>query len=89
MPYIFAIAQNYPNPFNASTSISFSLPEPGDVILTVYDLLGREVETLLDDYHPAGTHQITFDASDFASGIYFYRLQAGETVESRRMVLLK
>ena len=89
LPHEFTLSQNYPNPFNASTQITFSLPEPQEVALTVYNLLGRKVETLLDDYQPAGVHHITFDASDLASGIYFYRIQAGETVESKRMVLLK
>ncbi|MHC4479222.1 MAG: T9SS type A sorting domain-containing protein [Planctomycetota bacterium] len=89
MPYIFSLSQNYPNPFNASTSISFSLPQPGDVRLVVYDLLGREVETLLDDYRPAGVHNIAFDASALASGIYFYRVQVGDMIETKRMLLLK
>jgi hypothetical protein len=88
-PESFSLSQNYPNPFNAVTSIAFSLPEPREVTLTVYNLLGREVETLLDDYRSAGIHHISFDASDLASGVYFYRLQTGESVESKRMVLLK
>jgi len=88
-PEQFSLSQNYPNPFNASTSISFALPQPGDVRLVVYDLLGRQVETLLDGYRPAGTHRITFDASDYSSGVYFYRVQAGERVETKRMLLLK
>ncbi len=89
LPNGYSLAQNYPNPFNASTSISFSLLEPQDVKLTVYDLLGREVSTLVDEYRQTGIHHISFDASDLASGIYFYRIQTGESVETRRMVLLK
>ncbi len=89
LPQSPVLLGSYPNPFNATAIISFSLPEPQQVTLKVYNLLGREVETLLDDYRPAGVQHITFDASGLASGIYFYRLQAGESVESRRMVLLK
>jgi len=89
VPEHFSLSQNYPNPFNASTSISFALPEPGDVRLVVYDLLGRQIETLLDGYRPAGTHRVTFDASDYSSGLYFYRVQAGDMIETKRMVLLK
>jgi hypothetical protein len=89
LPVAFGLSQNYPNPFNSSTIITFSLSEPQPVRLTIYNLLGRKVQTLLDEYYRAGSHQITFDASDLASGIYFYRLQAGESVESRPMLLLK
>ena len=89
IPSTFSIPQNYPNPFNATTHIFFSLPEPQPASLTIYDLLGRKIITLADDYLRAGGHNIAFDASDLASGIYFYRLQAGETIETKRMVLLK
>jgi len=88
-PSQIALSQNYPNPFNAQTTIRFVLPEPQDVNLTVYDLLGRQVETLSNDYKQTGVHTITFDASKFSSGVYFYRLQAGDLVETKRMVLLK
>ncbi len=80
---------NYPNPFNATTSFTFSSLEPQHVTLAVYDLLGGEVKTLLDEHISAGMHHITFDASDLASGIYFYSLQAGDRTETKRMVLLK
>jgi hypothetical protein len=89
VPDQFTLSQNYPNPFNARTTISFSLSEPQQITLTVYDLLGREVKKIVDEYRQSGVHTVTFDASDLASGIHFYRLQAGESVESRRMVLLK
>ncbi len=88
-PSVFEVFPAYPNPFNSSTTIAFSMPQAQFVRLTIYDLLGREVRTLLDEYRQAGIHHISFDASDLTSGIYFYRLQAGETAESRRMVLLK
>ncbi len=89
IPLRFLLSQNYPNPFNASTTISFSLPEARFVQLTVYDLLGREIRTLTDEFQQAGIHHFDLNASDLASGIYFYQLQAGESVASRRMVLLK
>jgi parallel beta-helix repeat protein len=84
-----SMIQNYPNPFNAQTSIRYMLPEPGNVKLTIYDLLGRQVETVLDEYRRAGVHTVTFDASRLSSGVYFCRLRAGDVVESKRMVLLK
>ncbi len=89
IPSRFALAQNYPNPFNASTIIQFNLPSASDVIIEIYDILGRRVETLFDAEQPAGYHQIVWDASDQSSGIYFYRIQAGEYSDTRKMVLLK
>jgi hypothetical protein len=81
--------QNYPNPFNSSTTISFELEEPGNVKLLVYDLLGREITVLADRHMEAGGYNIGFDVSGLSSGIYFYRLRAGDTVETKRMLLLK
>jgi len=89
LPDQIILLQNYPNPFNARTSIRFVLPESQDVQLTIYDLLGRQVETLFDDYMPAGAHAVTFDASRLSSGIYFARLESGESSKSIKMVLLK
>ncbi len=89
IPVNFMLLQNYPNPFNARTAIRFSLPKSQNVELTVYDLLGRQIEVLIDDYRDVGVHAITFDASSLSSGVYFYRLRAGYVVETRRMVLLK
>ncbi|UCC79118.1 MAG: DUF2817 domain-containing protein [Candidatus Zixiibacteriota bacterium] len=89
LPRSYKLSQNYPNPFNAQTSIQFSLSEPSDVTIRVYDLLGRQVRTLIDESVQAGEHRIAFDASDLSSGVYFYRLQAGDRVDTRRMILLK
>ena len=89
IPENFALLQNYPNPFNSTTKIDFTLPKGGMTRLAVYNLLGREVDKLIDEYRPAGTYQINWNASDVASGIYFYRLQAGEFVETKKMLLLK
>lgn len=89
LPCEFSLRQNYPNPFNASTMIEFTLAKQQDVKLTVYDLLGREVRTLLDEPRLSGIHKVAFDASDLTSGVYFYRLRAGDRVETGRMTLLR
>jgi len=89
IPNFFSLRQNYPNPFNPSTMIEYTVPKSENVLLTVYNLLGEEVTRLIDERVPAGAYQVTWDASDVASGIYFYRLKAGDFVQTRKMVLLK
>ncbi|UCC78985.1 MAG: right-handed parallel beta-helix repeat-containing protein [Candidatus Zixiibacteriota bacterium] len=89
LPENISLLQNYPNPFNAATTIEFILPEAVNVNVTVYDLLGRKIHTVIDDYRQPGFHSIDFDGSGFSSGVYFYRLRAGDMVETKRMVLLK
>ena len=81
--------QNYPNPFNPVTKIKFETPNSGFVTLKVFDVFGREVVTLVNGYTQAGSQEVSFDASSFASGMYFYRLQAGEITRIRKMVFLK
>jgi hypothetical protein len=81
--------QNYPNPFNPSTTIRFQLPRASHVTLTVYDVLGREVSVLVNEGKDAGVHEVKFDGSNLASGVYFNRLQAGEFVQIRKLVLLR
>ena len=81
--------QNYPNPFNPATVISYQLPSAQNVSLKIYDMLGREIATLADGLQAAGTHQAEFDASNLSSGVYIYRLHAGESVRTRKMVLMK
>lgn len=88
-PQSYALHQNFPNPFNPSTVISYELPVTGFVSLKVFDLLGRERATLVSADQTVGYHQVTFDASNLASGTYFYRLQTGGYVETRKLVLLK
>jgi len=83
------LQQNRPNPFNPTTDISFALPEASVVRLEIYNVMGQKVSVLVDGRLPAGTHTFTWDGSSVASGIYFYRLQAGPVVETRKMVLLK
>jgi hypothetical protein len=85
----FKLEQNYPNPFNPSTVVGFRLSVVGDTRLTVYDILGREVAVLVDGFLPAGAHQVSFDASGLASGIYMYRLESAGQSLTRRMILIK
>ena len=89
IPSRFSLSQNYPNPFNPSTRISFDLPSDQQVSLRIYDLLGREVTTVLDKHMLAGFHRVEFDGSSMASGVYFYILKAGDFADSKRMVLIK
>ncbi|MEE9554607.1 MAG: T9SS type A sorting domain-containing protein [candidate division Zixibacteria bacterium] len=86
LPYLSA---NYPNPFNSSTTIEYSLPEPGEVTIEIFDLLGRRVETLIDTKQDAGVYRVTWDAEDQASGVYFYSIEADEFSDTKRMVYLK
>jgi hypothetical protein len=94
LPVVYSLKQNYPNPFNPATEISFDLPRAGSVQLHVYNILGRKVSTLIDDYLTAGRHSVTFngtadDGSSLASGIYLYRLITEEFVDSKKMTLMK
>ncbi|MBX2992051.1 MAG: T9SS type A sorting domain-containing protein [Bacteroidetes bacterium] len=89
IPQSFLLGQNYPNPFNPSTTIRFSLPKPAYVTLRIYNILGQEVATLLNEFAEAGFRSVRFDASGLASGVYFYRLQSGQFVHTRKLVLLR
>lgn len=89
LPNEVTLSSNYPNPFNASTQISYSIPEAADVKLEVFNLLGQRVAALEDGLKDAGNHTVTWDASDMASGIYFYKLTAGDKIFTKRMTLLK
>jgi hypothetical protein len=89
IPAEFALRQNYPNPFNPGTMITYALPVEMEVQLRVYDLLGRELAMLADERMPAGIHSVRFDGAGLASGVYVYRLTAGDFIQSRRMMLLK
>ena len=88
-PVSFNLYQNYPNPFNPSTSIQYAISSKQFIALKVYDLLGREVATLVDEYKAAGSYEVKFDATQFSSGIYFYKLQAGSFAETKKMILLR
>ena len=81
--------QNYPNPFNPITFIKYQIPELSFITIKVFDISGKEVRTLLSEVSPAGSYQIEFRAKELPSGIYFYHLEAGDFIETRKMVLLK
>jgi hypothetical protein len=89
VPRDFRLFQNYPNPFNPSTQISYSLPITHHASLKVFDLLGREVAVLVDEESSPGAHTATWDASGFPSGVYFYRLHAGDFVETKKLILTR
>ena len=89
LPSIMSLSQNYPNPFNASTTISYTLDTGSQVTVDVFDLLGKKVVTLFDGYQSAGQHSIVWNAGNVASGTFFYKVQAGEYSETRKMSLLK
>jgi hypothetical protein len=89
LPEEFSLSQNYPNPFNARTTIAFTIPTAGQVKLEAYDLLGRKVETILDTRLDAGKHSFVWDCSRLSSGVYFYRLTAGDRSTVRKMTLVK
>ncbi|MCB9070487.1 MAG: T9SS type A sorting domain-containing protein [Calditrichae bacterium] len=81
--------KNYPNPFNPSTRIAFELPTAATVKLTVFNLAGQEVAKLVNEQRNAGRHEITFEAGNLPSGIYFYRIQAGNYISTRKMMLVR
>ncbi len=89
IPELYKLSQNYPNPFNPATQISFGIPKAGNVKLVVYDILGREVATLVNEFRTAGNYSVDFDASNYASGVYLYRFESGDFVETKKMLLVK
>ncbi|RJO59136.1 T9SS C-terminal target domain-containing protein, partial [Candidatus Parcubacteria bacterium] len=89
LPTVFALKQNQPNPFNPATTISYSLPQATQVTLHVYNLLGQRVATLVNERQAAGEHAVSWDASQYSSGVYLYRITAGEAVQTKKMLLLK
>ena len=86
---MFAVHQNYPNPFNPTTVISYDLPKRSTMKLVVYDIMGKEITTLVNETQDAGSYQVTLDASRFSSGMYFYRMTTGSYTGTRKMLLLK
>lgn len=89
VPDRFSLGQNYPNPFNPATKITFDLPSSGNVELNVYDMLGREAANIINSHLGAGRYEADFDASNLPSGIYFYRITAGEFTQTKKMILVK
>ena len=89
LPKVHRLYQNYPNPFNPETTIKFELPEDAIVSLKVYDILGKEVATLIDGFEEAGYHQASLNATNLASGLYFYRITAGSFTDVKKLVVVK
>ncbi len=85
----FSISQNYPNPFNPVTTIQFQIPELNFITLTIYDILGNKITTLINEQKPAGSYFVDFDGSNLPSGVYFYTIQAGTFIKTKKMILLK
>ena len=89
IPKVYSLSQNYPNPFNPTTKINFALPKQGFVTLKIYDVLGREVRTLVNEVKSAGNFTVDFNASEFSSGVYFYKLESNGFSDIKRMMLIK
>jgi hypothetical protein len=89
LPAVYSLAQNYPNPFNPVTKIEYAIPKPGNVKLIIYDVLGREVTVLVNEMKQSGYYSVSFDASIYPSGVYFYRLESGDFKDVKKMVLIK
>ena len=88
-PSTFKLEQNYPNPFNPSTAIQYTLTSRSFTTLKVYDMVGREVATLVNGFKEAGSYEVTFDASRLPSGVYLYRITTDKFIETKKLVLLK
>ena len=89
IPKEYSLYQNYPNPFNPTTTIKFDLPKDGLITLGIFDILGRRITTLVNEPRSAGSYEQIFNASSLASGVYVYKLQAGDLFSSKKMILLK
>jgi hypothetical protein len=88
-PTTYSLSQSYPNPLNPSTTIKYELPKSSMMTLRVYDMLGREVSVLVDERKDAGVHEVKFDGTNLASGVYFYRLHAGDFTQTKQLLLLR
>jgi len=89
IPEEYSLEQNYPNPFNPVTKIKFVIPEESFVELKIYNVLGKEVRTLINDERPAGYYEVNFDAQGLPSGVYLYKMKAGSFSDTKKMILLK
>jgi Tol biopolymer transport system component len=94
VPSVFTLQQNYPNPFNPTTNIAYNLPQDGQLVITIYNLLGQQVKTIYNGFQYAGSYTITWDATNangqaVSSGIYFYRIQAGRVLQTKKMTLMR
>jgi hypothetical protein len=89
LPRVFALSQNYPNPFNPTTTIRYGLPHRSHVTLAVFNILGQKVADLVNGDNETGFHEVQFKPSNFASGVYFYRIQAGTYTETKLLLLIR
>jgi len=89
IPTVFKLEQNYPNPFNPSTKIKYAVPERSNVLIKIYDILGSEVVTLVNEEMDAGWYQKSFDAYSYSSGVYLFRMEAGNYISTKKMMLIK
>jgi len=89
IPREFALGQNYPNPFNPTTTISYVIGQPSLTTLKVYDILGRVVATLVNEVKAPGSYRVSWDAADYPSGVYTYRVQAGKFADVKKMILMR
>ena len=89
LPTVFKLEQNYPNPFNPSTIIKFAVPERSIVVIKIFDVLGSEIQTLVNEEMESGWYEKVFSASGYASGMYIYRMQAGDYISTKKMLLIK
>jgi photosystem II stability/assembly factor-like uncharacterized protein len=89
VPTGYALSQNYPNPFNPSTKIRYYIPQVSNVVIKVFDILGNEIETLVNEEKQTGTYELTWKTENLPSSVYFYRLQAGDFIQTRKMILMK
>jgi hypothetical protein len=85
----FILFQNHPNPFNPSTKIKYSIPQTSNAVIKVFDILGNEIETLVNEEKPIGTYETTWNAEGLPSRVYFYQLKAGDFIQTKKMILLK
>jgi len=89
VPVVYSLSQNYPNPFNPTTKINYALPKTGLVTMKIYDVTGREIQTLVNDVKQAGYYTVDFNGSLLSSGIYFYMIKSSDFIMTKRMVLIK
>jgi hypothetical protein len=89
VPNEYKLYQNYPNPFNPMTNIKYQISKAGFVILKIYDILGRQISTLINEKQTPGSYNVTFDATSLSSGVYFYKLQTDNFTDTKKMVIIK
>src|SRR4030095_1512086 len=89
IPTNYSLSQNYPNPFNPVTRIKFQIPHQGNVHLAIYDIMGKEMEVIVNENLQPGTYEIEWNATNFASGVYYYRITAGDFSETKKLILIK